>query len=205
MAKPLIFVYRGEDVTFELEKVERSKLYGAIDVESYDAKGAPVVLATLDGDGRTVIGAGGTALVTLDVDGRWREKSELTPVTLEGTALQPVPSSFNAPIPLQNTVTIDEYLQYIIRATYLLTPAAEGPSGLMDDLTAGKIFSFPFSYRGGLSPDTAFLLLNASGHPFLALGAPTRLEYIGLEQAASEDDDENEEDFDEDDVDFSMM
>src|SRR6478735_2701240 len=98
MAKPLVFQWGDRLFSFALEKVDRSKLYGFKEAEVLDEHGKRCVLATLAQDGRTVIGRGGTGLGNLTVDGTWIEKAQLTPVDPSGQKLQPVPSSFAAPI-----------------------------------------------------------------------------------------------------------
>ena len=61
MAKPLTVVYRGETVHLDLKKVDRDKLYGYSDLEVVDDAGKPCELATLIGDGHSIVGKGGTA------------------------------------------------------------------------------------------------------------------------------------------------
>jgi len=114
-----------------------------------------------------------------------------------------VPSSYAAPILLEQAATIDEYLSYNIRAVYQIRSEAN-TAPLMEELKKGTIFGFPYSFRGGLEPDTGFLLLAADGTPFIAIGTPTRLEFVGLKQTAAvvEEEAGGEE---EDALDFGMM
>ena len=77
-------------------------------------------------------------------------------------------------------------------------------SDLMHELQRGTIFTFPYSYRGGLEADTAFLLLGDDGNIFLAVGNRTKVEFIGLQQTATvvdEDGDTDETDL----MDFDMI
>ena len=115
-----------------------------------------------------------------------------------------MPSSYAAPVPLEKTASIDDYLSHNIRSVYQVSSEADlGP--LLDELKKGTIFSFPYSFRGGLEPDAGFLLLSSEGKPFIAIGTPTKLEFVGLSQTAAivSDDDTDEEE--EDLLDFSMM
>jgi hypothetical protein len=203
MAKPLVLQWGEDDLAFTLTKVDRSKLYGYKDIEVLDEEGQPCELATLAEDGRTVVGRGGTGLGYVDVDGHWCDKSQLKPVDLEGNEIVPVPSSFSAPIKLFDTVTPEQYLGHNVRLVYRLDTDGDIES-LMRELQRGTIFSFAYSYRGGLEADAGFLLLGLDGNVFLAVGQPTSGEFIGLQQTAAlleEEDGEDETDL----MDFDMI
>ena len=183
MAKPLVFQWGDSDLSFQLCKVDRSKLYGYKEVEVIGEGGAVCELATLADDGRTVVGRGGTGLGYVDADGLWSDKTRLKPVDVEGNEIKPVPSSFSAPIKLFETVSADHYLSHNIRMVYQLD--CEGDlETLQTELKRGTIFSFPYSYRGGLEANAGFLLLGDDGNIFLAVGDPTKAEFIGLAQVA---------------------
>lgn len=203
MAKPLVFKFGGGEAAFQLSKIDRSKLYGYKELEVLDQKGRRCELATLAGDGHTVVGRGGAALATLDADGRWCEKSQLKPVDIEGKEITPVASSYAAPIDALQAVGVDEYLQHNIRLVYQLE--AEGDvAALCDELKKGTIFKFPYSFRGGLEADAGFLLSGDDGNLFFAVGSPTKVEFIGLAQmavAADEDPETEEMDL----MDFDMI
>jgi hypothetical protein len=206
MAKPLVFQWGESQFSFAMEKVDRAKLYGFKETEVLDDRSQRCVLATLAQDGHTVIGRGGTGLGNLTVDGTWIEKSQLTPVDPSGQKLQPVPSSFSAPVTLNDEATIDDYLDCAMRSIYLLQ--AEGEAGsLVEELKRGTIFRFAYSFRGGLEPDTGFLLASAEGKVFLAVGKPSKVEFLSLQQTAAvvEDEDQAGEEEDADAMDFSMM
>lgn len=181
MAKPLVFRLGSADFAFQLNKVDRSKLYGYKDLEVLDEQGRPCELATLAGDGRTVIGKGGAALANLTVDGAWVEKAELTPIDPEGRPIAPVASSYALPVELDATTTVADYLQHNIRLVYQLADEGE-TAAVRERLRAGAIFKFPYSFRGGLEADAGFLLQNANGEAFLAVGNPTKVEFVGLAQ-----------------------
>lgn len=203
MAKPLIFQWGESDLSFSLSKIDRSKLYGYKDVEVLDEKGNPCELATLDDDGQTVVGRGGTGLGYVDADGLWSDKSQLKPIDVEGNEIQPVPSSFSAPIKLFETVTADEYLSHNIRLVYQLQTECAIDS-LLDELKRKTIFSFPYSYRGGLEANAGFLLMGDDGNLYLAVGDPTNIQFIGLQQVAVVVDEEDETD-ETDLMDFDMI
>ena len=205
MAKPLVFKLDGAEVAFDMQKVDRAKLYGYKDVEMLDEHGDKCEMATLAEDGHTIIGRGGTGLGYLSADGLWCDKSELRPVDLSGTPIEPVSSSFSAPIELGSPVTADEYLQHSIRGVYAMETETLD-SGLVASLKSGEIYKFSYSYRGGLEADIAFLLCNEANEIFMAVGSASSIEFIGLQQVAATVAEETEEDEgDGDDMDFSMI
>lgn len=213
MAKPLVFQFGGSELAFQLNKIDRSKLYGYKELEVLDQQGRRCELATLAGDGHTVVGRGGAALATLDADGRWCDKSQLKPVDVEGKEITPVTSSYGAAINDLQACSVDDYLQHKIRLVYQLEAEpspqpspirGEGALSLRDELTKGTIFKFPYSYRGGIEADVGFLLAGEDGNAFFAVGNPTKVEFIGLAQvavAADEDPDTEEMDL----MDFDMI
>jgi hypothetical protein len=202
MAKPLIFKFAESELAFSMSKVDRSRLYGYKELEVLDEKGGKCELATLASDGQTMIGKGGTGLATLTADGHWTDKSQLKPVDLDGKEMQPVPSSYSAPIPLAETATVDEYLQHNIRLVYQLT--SEGDvAPLRQPLAEGKIFKFPYSYRGGLDADAGFLLQGEDGNIFFVVGNPTKVEFTGLAQVSGMEEENEAEEADM--MDFDMI
>jgi hypothetical protein len=205
MAKPLVVVFQSETVNFTLEKVDRTKLYGYVEAEVIDESGKRCELATLAGDGHTIVGKGGTALAYFSHDGQWRKKAELKPVDVTGQTITPVKSSFDAPITLEKRVTVDDYFSHNIHLVYRLE-ADEIHDSLLSELKAGTIFQFPFSYRGGLEASAGFLLQGADGNVFLNVGTPTAIEFVGLKATAAVVPDETETVADEDDaLDFSLV
>ena len=205
MAKPLVFQWRDRQISFQMAKVDRARLYGFKESEVLDDQGQRCELATLAQDGQTVVGRGGTAFGTLTVDGTWIEKNQLKPVDPAGQTIQPIPSSFAAPVPLVEQVSPEDYLDCAVRAVYVMeTPDDIGP--LADELKQGAIYRFPYSFRGGLEPDQGFLLANSEGKLFCAIGKPAKVEFLGLAQAAAAvEDEEAESEEEEDAMDFSMM
>ncbi len=203
MAKPLVLAFGGADLAFDIERVDRSRLYGTVDVEALDEKGRRCDLATLADDGRTVIGRGGTALGMLSPEGAWLEKSQLRPVDVEGKPVVPVPSTYSAPVPLSKKATIEEYLSHNIRSVYVVRAQGDA-SAIVKELQGGAIFTFPYSFRGGLEADAAFLLGGKDGNVFLAVGNPTKIRFVGLEQAGALTEEGPEEE-EEEALDFGMM
>lgn len=203
MPKPIVFQFGDRDISFDMNKVDRSKLYGFKEVQALDETGNACQLATLAGDGCTLIGKGGTGLGWLDADGCWRDKAELVPVDKNGSEIQPVTSSFAAPIKLFDTATIEEYLEHDIRLLYHVQSLSDAED-LEVELRRGTIFVFSYSYRGGLEADIGFLLANELGEMMLAIGNRASVEFVGLAAPAatvSETDDADDVDL----MDFDMI
>ena len=104
-------------------------------------------------------------------------------VDLEGNELQPVPSSFAAPIKIEHEATIEDYLDHNFRLIYLMK-GAEVSQQLHQALSDQSIFKFEYSYRGGLEPDVGFLLMNEDREIFFLVGESTSVEYKGLQKMA---------------------
>ncbi|MFO1041523.1 MAG: hypothetical protein U0941_07025 [Planctomycetaceae bacterium] len=202
MAKPLVFHFKDGDFAFGLNKVDRSRLYGYKEVEVLDEKGRKCELATLGGDGHTVIGRGGSSFAQLSVDGEWCDKSSLRPVDTEGREITPVPSSYSAPVALTEPTTVADYLQHNIRLVYVLEPEGDA-SSLFEELKSGAVYKFPYSYRGGLEADAGFLIQGADGNFFMAVGNPTRVEFIGPTQISTVEEEAGADDVDM--MDFDMI
>ena len=207
MARPLIFTYEKKELPCQINKVDRSKLYGSVKQEAVDDDGNPCRLVTMGSDGKTLIPMGGTAFAYIGSDGRWCDKDSLTPVDLEGEEIEPVKSSFSAPIPLKQKVDVTEYLSHNIRLVYQLDPEEDMPDKLLKELKDGTIYQFPFSYRGGLEADAGFMLTDPEGAIWMCVGKPTRIQFVGFEQSGGvpEVDEEEEEDAVGDLMDFGNL
>ncbi|MBO0858912.1 MAG: hypothetical protein J2P21_10655 [Chloracidobacterium sp.] len=181
MARALVLSLDGEDFPVHLQKIDREKLYGNVEIEAFDDDGNRAYLQILDADGKTLLDTGGTALATIDEQGNSVDRKNLIPITTEGDEIEPVPSSFSAPNPLYKS-SIEEYLSHTIKSVYLLTPPEGSNFGLLKDVLAGDvIYKFDFSYRGGLEYDTAFLI-GADKDVFMLIGNNTTLQFVKLNQ-----------------------
>ena len=199
MAKELQFTMGGSTFGAAPVKLERKKLYGWVDVVATDENGGVCLSAQLAPGGTLIVPPNGVKPASLDSSGRWLEKSELTPVDAEGNPVTPVPSSFDAPIALDTKATEEAFLDHTWKAVYQLD-CAELAAAVGND-----IYTFPFSYRGGLSQDEAFLLTSGP-MLFLFTGEHTEFEMIGVaEEGILDDNEEETASEEEDELDFSMM
>jgi hypothetical protein len=209
MARSLNFEFAGKTFPLALIKVDRSKLYGDVSLETLDDEGRVCELVTLARDGKTMISAGGTASGYITEDGDWVERDELTATNPSGEVLSIVPSSFDLTTALTREATLEEYLDHAVRLSYLLEPA-EGSldPDLAKALSDGKIFRIDFSYRGGSFADPAFILGGEEGTVWLMIGEPGQVDYVTLAQAAicmANSTAETQTDDEADDFDFDMM
>lgn len=203
MAKPLILSLDGQEFPVRLTKIDRNKLYGSVSIEAFDDEGKEVSLRVLAADGKTIIDTGGTALATVNEQGTSIPRSRLVAVNSDGEEIEPVPSSFSAPNPLHRA-DVEEYLSHTVKSVYSIDAADEADLDLLHaNLSDGGIYKFPFSYRGGLEYDTAFLIEN-KGDVFMIVGTPAVLQFLKLGQASVLDPVEEQE-VSEDDLDFDLL
>lgn len=205
MPRELVLQFGGKDLAFAPQKVDRTRLYGFTEVEALDDAGRTCQLVTLAEDGRTLVGTGGTSFATLSQDGEWLERTEIKAVDAEGKEIVPVASSYEKPVALAKKATIEEYLDHNIKGVYLM-PCASDLGDLKKELSQGAIFTFPYSFRGGLEADVGFLLTNPEGELFLVVGQPTSIHFVGMEQASPLTEEVAEDAAEEEDgLDFGMM
>ena len=203
MARPLILSLDGEKFSVSIRKIDRSELYGSMEIEAFDEKGNPASLMVLAADGKTLLDKGGTALATLDEKGNSVERNTLKAVNIDGGELEIVESSFSTANELK-LAEVDDYLSQIVKSVYMLDPFEDGDiKFLLDHLSAGHIYSFPFSYRGGTEHDNAFVIGNKSD-AFMIIGKQAKFQFAKLNQAAVLDAIEEEE-ISGDDIDFDLM
>jgi hypothetical protein len=204
MARDLVLSLDGVEFPVKLLKVDRRRLYGDVEIEAFDEHGSPAFLRFLADDGQTIIDRGGTALETVNEDGDSVERGELVPVDASGKEIEPVPSSFGVTNVLKSA-TIEDYLSLIVKSVYTLDAVSEEDDlkELKDGLSGDNIYQFPFSYRGGVQYDSAFLL-EADKNIFMIVGVPAALEFLKLGQAATLDEPEDQ-DLSVDDLDFDLM
>lgn len=202
MPRELKLELDGVEYSLSIEKIDREKLYGRVEVEAFDEKGREAELLVLAADGKTLIGKGGTALETLNEKGDSIDRSELLPIDSDGGPIEEVESSFVRTNKLE-PAEIDEYLTHIVRSVYLAVPYEDSDiSGLADALSDGRLYKFPFSWSGGVEYDAAFLI-GTGNDVFVAVGKQVELQFVKLNQAATLDVDEEE--ITADDLDFEFL
>jgi len=204
MARTLNFSIPKKKARFgvAITKVDRTKLYGDVRVEAFDENGERCQLVSIASDGQTLFGKGGISFATMNQDGDFVEKSELIPVDEEGEVIEFSESSFVGEIELTDTTSVEDYLSHQVKSVYMLENT-DDPEALRQILENGEIYKFPFSYRKGIIVDTAFLLANESGDPFMILTSPSDIQFLSFNDNAGLDD---EDEMDEDDgFDFGSL
>lgn len=203
MARALVLSLDGQEFPVTLIKIDREKLYGKIEIEAFDEKGNEASLNVLAADGKTLIGKGGTALATLTEKGDSIDRNDLVPVNLDGEKIEQVLSSFVEANVLK-PATVEEYFTQVVKSVYLVGPYENADLGaLHDQLSADRMFTFPFSWRGGVEYDNAYLI-GAGGEAFLVVGKQAEFQFIKLNQASVLENSEEEE-ISADDLDFDLM
>jgi len=203
MARPLILSIDGEDFPVTIVKIDREKLYGKVEIEAFDEKGNEASLRVLAADGKTLIDKGGTALATITDKGDSVDRNDLIPIDADGERIEQVPSSFTQRNELRRA-TVEDYFTQIVKSVYLVgTFETNDISPLHDHLSDNRMYTFPFSWRGGIEYDNAYLI-GSGGDIFLVVGKQAEFQYVKLNQAAVLDSGEEEE-ISADDLDFDLM
>jgi hypothetical protein len=203
MARPLVLSLDGVEYPVTLVKIDRDKLYGRVEIEAFDEKGREASLRVLAADGKTLLDKGGTALATVTDKGDSVDRNELVPVTTEGKKIEQVPSSFNQ-VNVLKSATVENYFTQIVKSVYIVAPHEEADiSDLHDHLSTERLYTFPFSWRGGIDYDNAFLI-GSNGDVFMVVGKQAEFEFVKLNQAATLESTEEEE-ISADDIDFDLL
>jgi len=184
MPRSLTFTIDDQSLDCDLIKIDRKQLYGSVSVETRDDNNELCRVATLAEDGRTLIPKGGTALGYVNPDGEWVSRSDLQPVDLKGEPVDEVESSFDHPIALTQTCSIEHFLDHSVRLSYHLEAAEQFPDVFIKKLQSGEIFEFGFSYRGGVGHDPAFILMDENSKVWLLIAEANDVQFVSLEQAA---------------------
>jgi hypothetical protein len=186
MPRPLVLSLDGREFDVRIVKIDREKLYGKVEIEASDEKGNPAQLLVLAPDGKTLIDKGGTALATVDENGDSISRADLIAVDEDGQKIETVPSSFGQ-VNVLKRASVEDYLSQLVKSVYVIDPATdEDKKYLQDHVSAGLIYNFDFSYRGGLEYDNAFVLGNKTD-AFMIVGKPAELEFVRLNQAVDLD------------------
>ena len=203
MAKPLTFTLNTNEAQLEPVKLDRKKLYGWTDKVTLDETNQECKLVSIDSPGSTLIPSGGLGQGILDDQGTWVERSEMIAVDENGSPAEMLPSSFDDPISLDKSISMEEFLDHYITAIYTMQGEENCPE-FVKTIANGPIYTFDFNYRASYEPSPAFLVENG-GELFLLVGKKTEFEFVGLDQAGYLDEEDDSSEGEEDPFDFSMM
>jgi hypothetical protein len=203
MARHLTFKIDEKEYSLEPVKLDRKKLYGWVEKEVLDGDDKKCSPAILDDTSMKIIPKGDIGLAILTDEGEWVSRSELTAVDGDGNPVDLVPSSFDGVIELKETVTVEEYLDHVIKNVYTFT--GDDEKDLAKLLENGTIYTFTFNYRADYEGTPGFLI-ESEGEVFLTIGDKINFEYMSQEDTSRQLFDlEEEEAEEEDDLDFGMM
>jgi hypothetical protein len=200
MAKEPVFNYKGNSFSAALVKLERDKVYGWTETKYRDFDDNPCTFMTILDDGKTMLGTGALALRSIDAAGNEVDKSTLQARYSDGTEAQLLPSVFDKETELDDTKTIQDYLDMDVKAVYQLR-IGDSTSQIMDILKDKKVLYFHFNYRAGYEQDDAFLIAQGD-HIFAVIGRLTEFQYSTLEIPTVLEDVSDESS---DDLDFNMF
>jgi len=203
MARSLTFSLAGHDYTVEPAKIDRRALYGWTEVRAFDDAGRECTLVSTDGSGTVIIPKDGVALGLMS-NGRWVERRELKTVTSDGRDARLVPSSFGRVNDLIRTATDEEFLDCSITGFYHLPGADPALVAAVGD----DIYRFDYCYLDSYEPSPGFVMacpVDGTPQLFLFVGVENDLEYIGLDQIAVSDEDDDAATAEDDDIDFGMF
>lgn len=200
MARQIVLTRDGKESVFDFKKVDRAKLYGKRRRVVLDEDGESCVKAELSEDGGTIIRAGMTMQAYFDADGEWVESKRLVGLNADGEPVDKVPSTLGVAQELIEAKPQDLSQNQMVSVYHVTESQVD--DGLLADLAAGKLFTFPFNYRADYSAEVAFILSNAQG-VFVLVTKPTTLDWCRHETVAVESF-SDESDLD-DDLDFEMF
>ncbi len=204
MARPLVLSLDGVEYPVSIVKIDREKLYGRIEIEAFDEKGREAELRVLAADGKTLIDKGGTALATVTDKGDSVDRNELVPVDEDDKKIEQVPSSFTVTNNLK-AAKVEDYFQTIVKSVYLVQPFEDADISPLQDALSDEesLYTFPFSWRGGIEYDAAWLV-GTDGDVFMITGRQVEFPFIRLNQAATLESTEEEE-ISAEEIDFDLL
>lgn len=203
MARSIVVNWGGEVSEFGLSRVSRDKLYGRKVKMVVDEDGNPTEAAYLTRDGSALLLKGAMAMIYVNDDFDVTERSDLQAIDAEGEPLESIPSTLGVEQELHGPVDPARVLDHLAKAVYVLDPETLGDK-LREALEDGEIFETNFAYRSGFNSDPAFLLHNEEGF-FAIVGEEATFDFLYKEQAAEVEEDDDEDPFEDDDLDFGMF
>jgi hypothetical protein len=180
MAKPIIVLADGAEASFDIVKIDRSKIYGSRKRVATDAQGNPCVRASLLADGSELLLPGMTAQGYFTETGKPVSRQEMVGLDENGNVVETQPSTLGVAQALEGPVDPAEVLGLDLDSVFYLEAVA-GADGIGARLKGGDVFKFAFNYSAGLETGTAYLVGNDEGY-FALAGARAAPEWV--EEAA---------------------
>lgn len=199
MAKPIVASLSGKEYSFNLSKIDRTKIYGSKKRVALDSQGRFCTRAALSSDGAHLLLTGMTAQAYFKQDGHLVAKQEMVGITPDGKLVEQIPSTLGVAQNLEGPVNPSEVLSLEVESIYFLE-SIDPASELLDKLNSGEIYKLPINYSAGLDMETGYLMANDEGC-FAVVGKPAQTQWI--ESATLFESVEATEDAD--DLDFESM
>lgn len=204
MARTIVVNFEGETSEFALTRVQREKIYGKKKKIVVDENGEDCGSASLTRDGTTLLLSGAMASVYLNDNFEVCGRSDLVAVDETGAQLEEVDSTLGVETALSGPIDPRRVLDFTSKAVYQLD-AQELTAKLAAGLEAGDIYETRFNYRKGFEDAPAFILQNDEGI-FALVGNDAGFDFLYPDvQEAEDEEDDGEDPFDDDDLDFSMF
>ncbi|MDR3295057.1 MAG: hypothetical protein LBT26_04385 [Clostridiales Family XIII bacterium] len=200
MARSLTFSINQTEYAGAPVKLDRKKLYGWRETIACDDNGRECRLVSMDETGTLIIPKGGVGLGILSPDQKWVDRNQLKAVAPDGQAVEPAPSSYDAPVTLDRIATAEELLNHSITGIYQIP---EADPALLEAI-GEQIYTFTYHYQSGYAGSQAFLLCS-EGNLFMLLGYGSEFEMLSLDAGGDIEEDLEEEENENDEIDFSMM
>ena len=185
MTQTIDISYRGQASRFVLTPIDRKRLHGFKRRIALDENGDECATAHLTRDGRFLLGSGSTSDIYINDDGDAINRSELITVDASGKPLPTLPATLGRTQAIEGPVALDDFLNHVVTKVYALESETFDPA-LEQALRDGAIFRVPYRPRPTHIETLAFLLANKNG-VFLMQAEPCNFDFVGLEQAASEE------------------
>jgi hypothetical protein len=186
MTQSIDINYGGRVSRFTLTLIDRKRLHGFKRRIALDEQGIECNSALLTRAGRFLLSAGSTADAYLDANGDVVQRGDLVAVDAEGKPLPTLPATTGRPQPVEETATLEKFLNHVVTRVYLLETETLG-AVLEKELRAGTIFQIPFRARASHTETPAFLLANDDGI-FLVQAEACHFDFVDLEQTITETD-----------------
>jgi hypothetical protein len=176
MAKPVIVVSGESEISFDIVKIDRSKIYGSRKRIAIDVDGNQCSRAALLADGSELLTSGMTAQGYFTETGRPVARQEMVGIDDKGTVVATKPSTLGVPQKLEGPVDPSEVLNLSLESVFYLD-ALSGIDSIEAQLKEGKVFKFLFNYSAGFEVETAYLVANDEGY-FALVGACVSPQWI---------------------------
>ena len=200
MAKPVILIDDNNQYSFDVTRIDRTKLYGLRKRIPIDSKGEFCTKASLTLDGSNLLLSGMTAQGYFNIDGYPVSRKDMVGIDQKGNQVEQIPSTLGTPQQLEGPVDESEILDLNVEAFYHLNPLDVNEK-LLSNLKSGIIYKFLFNYAAGLAMEIAYLVGNDNG-VFALVGKNSPPEWITESAVFSLEEDE---DSDLDDLDFESL